>query len=126
MIILDTSVLIDAIAGTQRSALALRRVLERGERTALPALVLYEWFRGSRRPEELARQDALWPEASALAFGPAEAAVAADLYRQVRRPRGREMDLAIAACAICADAELWTLNTSDFADVPGLTLTVSA
>jgi predicted nucleic acid-binding protein len=32
------------------------------------------------------------------------------------------MDLAIAACAIVRDAELWALNPTDFKDVPGLRL----
>lgn len=55
-----------------------------------------------------------------MAFGAQEAARAAELYRNVKRPRKREVDLAIAACALCADAVLWTLNVEDFADVPGL------
>ena len=33
-----------------------------------------------------------------------------------------DVDLAIAACAIEWGAALWTLNRSDFDDVPGLTL----
>ncbi len=53
-------------------------------------------------------------------FGPDDAATAADLYRTIRRPRGREVDLAIAACAITRDACLWTLNRDDFKDIPGL------
>jgi predicted nucleic acid-binding protein len=32
------------------------------------------------------------------------------------------MDLAIAACAIIRDAELWTLNRGGFKDIPGLRL----
>jgi predicted nucleic acid-binding protein len=32
------------------------------------------------------------------------------------------MDLAIAACAIAREAELWTLNPADFEDIPGLRL----
>ena len=120
MILLDTSVLIDALTGARRSAPAVRRAIERGERVTLATLVLYEWLRGPRRPEELAAQEALWPRESAIAFGPAEAATAAELYRSVRSPRGREIDLAIAACAICWDAWLWTLNPDDFRDVPGL------
>ena len=43
-------------------------------------------------------------------------------YRQARRPRGREIDLAIAASAILGDAAHWTLNPQDFADLPGLRL----
>ena len=34
----------------------------------------------------------------------------------------REIDIAIAACAIRHEAALWTLNTADFADIPGLRL----
>jgi predicted nucleic acid-binding protein len=85
-------------------------------------LVYYEWLRGTRLPQELALAERLFPRESAIVFGPAEAAMSAKLYRSVRRPRGREMDLAIAACAIVRDAELWTLNPTDFKDVPGLRL----
>jgi predicted nucleic acid-binding protein len=73
-------------------------------------------------PQELAAQEALFPADSAIPFGFAEAALSAKLYKSARRPRGREIDLAIAACAIGRQAELWTLNTSDFADLPGLRL----
>ncbi|MGA3025774.1 MAG: type II toxin-antitoxin system VapC family toxin [Bryobacteraceae bacterium] len=122
MIVLDTSVLIDSLTGPRRSSAALREAIEKGERILLPSLVLYEWLRGPRMPAELAAQEALFPAESAIAFGPAEAAVSAELYRSVRRPRGREIDLAIAACAILRDAVLWTLNTADFADIPRLRL----
>lgn len=122
MILLDTSVLVDALTGTRRSAPALRRAIESGDRIALSTLVLYEWQRGPRRTEELAAQEALWPSDAAIAFGPEEAATAATLYRSIRTPRGREIDLAIAACAICWSATLWTLNIKDFRDVPGLEL----
>ena len=36
--------------------------------------------------------------------------------------RGREIDLAIAACALDDGAAIWTLNPGDFRDVPGLRL----
>lgn len=122
MILLDTSVLIDSLAGRRRSAEHLRRAIEQGQRIAIPALVLYEWLRGPRLPAELAAQEALLPRESTLVFGPAEAALAAELYRIVRRPRGREIDLAIAACAIRREADIWTLNSNDFEDIPGLRL----
>jgi predicted nucleic acid-binding protein len=122
VIVLDTSVLIDALTGPRRSAPALRRAIEQGERILLPSLVLYEWLRGPRRPQELAAQEALFPASAAVAFGPAEAARAAQLYVQLPRPRGREIDLAVAACALILDARLWTLNSRDFRDLPGLEL----
>jgi predicted nucleic acid-binding protein len=123
LIVLDTSVLIDSLTGPRRLAAALRHHIERGERIQVPSLVLYEWLRGPRLPQELAAQEALFPSDSAIPFGFAEAALSAKLYKSVGRPRGREIDLAIAACAISRQAELWTLNSSNFADLPGLRLT---
>jgi len=122
LIHLDTSVLVDSLTGPRRSADSLRGALERGERVLLSAVVLYEWLRGPRRDEELAAQEALFPTATAVAFGPEEALIAARLYGAVARPRGREIDLAVAACAMAQTAALWTLNARDFRDVPGLRL----
>jgi len=119
---LDTSLLVDALTGPRRSAGALRKTIERGERVTLSTLVLYEWRRGPRQPEELAAQEALFPNESVVPFGRQEAVLAAELYRAIRRPRGREIDLAIAACALANEAEFWTLNPQDFRDIPGLTI----
>ena len=104
----------------------MRALVHRGERLILCTLVLYEWLRGPRLPEELAIQEALFPAAVALPFGPEEARVAAALYDAVERPHRREADLAIAACAIVRGAELWTLNPSDFRDLPRLELYVGS
>ena len=120
MVVVDTSALIDSLVGPRRSASRLRALIEEGERLLLPALVLYEWWRGPRLPEELAAQEALLPSAEALTFGAEEAELASRLYRTVRRPRGREIDLAIAAHAVTRAVGLWTLNVDDFADIPGL------
>jgi len=119
---LDTSVLVDALTGFRRSAPALRRFFEQGERVVLSTLVLYEWRRGPRRDAELHHQEELFPAEQAQPFGPREAAVAAELYRSVSRARDREFDLAVAACALTSGAMLWTLNRADFRDIPGLTL----
>ena len=122
MILLDTSVLIDGLTGTKRSGPALRAAIERGERLVIPCLVLYEWLRGRRVPEELGIQEALFPSEQAIPFGPTEAAISAKLYQSLKRPRGREMDLAIAACALSHAKPLWTLNRADFQDIPDLRL----
>ena len=122
MIALDTSVLVGCFTGPRPLASALRRVLDGGELLAVPAIVLYEWLRGPRLPTELADQEAILPAEQSLRFGPREAAASAQLYRSVPRARGREFDLAIAACALTHQAALWTLNASDFRDIPGLRL----
>lgn len=100
----------------------MRSFIEAGERLGLPALVLYEWRRGPRLEQEVAAQEALFPSHAALPFGAAEANLSSELYKTVRRPRGREIDLAIAAHAILQDASLWTLNEEDFEDIPDLEL----
>jgi len=120
LIVLDTSVLVDALCGDMDSEPAIRAALTRGEELLLTSLVLYEWLRGPRLERELQTQRALLPSDRALPFGPEEAAEAARLYRTLPRARGRETDLAIAACAITWEAELWTLNLEDFEDIPGL------
>lgn len=122
MIALDTSVLVETLGAGGARAGELRAVFEGGERVVLPTLVLYEWLRGPRIPEELAAQEALLPADEAIPFGASEAALAARLYRALPRARGREVDLAIAACALSWNATLWTLNRGDFDDVPGLRL----
>jgi predicted nucleic acid-binding protein len=122
VIFLDTSLLVDALTGPRRSAAASRHAIQEGERTQLPSLVLYEWLRGSRVPRELAAQESLFPSEAAVPFGWQDAALSAKLYRSVRRARGREVDIAIAACAMTHEAQLWALNTADFEDIPGLRL----
>ncbi len=122
MIHLDTSVLIDSLTGPRRSAPALRRTIDRGERILFSTIVLYEWLRGQRSAAELNAQEGLFPRAAAVPFGSDEARIAADLYRAITRGRGREIDLAIAAIAMAQNASLWTLNIEDFRDIDGLTL----
>jgi predicted nucleic acid-binding protein len=119
---LDTSALVDALTGPRASLDELIRLTTEGHRLALSALVLYEWLRGPRSRPELVVQEELFPRAAAVPFGSAEADAAAGLYGRVTRARGREIDLAIAACAITDGASLWTLNRDDFRDIPGLRL----
>lgn len=119
---LDTSALVGAFAGSRLEIERLTGLLAEGHRLTLSTVVLYEWLRGPRTVAELDVQAGLMPADAVSVFGPDEAAQAASLYRSLRRPRGRDLDLAIAACALCQQATLWTLNRNDFDDIPGLRL----
>jgi predicted nucleic acid-binding protein len=127
MILLDTSVLIEAATGAESSLIParMRLFIANAERIVVPSLVFYEFLRGPRRPEELAFQEALFPVGQALPYGAVEAQMSAALYKSLSRARGRELDLAIAACAIVHDAALWTLNVKDFSNIPGLRMVPS-
>ena len=92
----DTSALVDALTGPRRSLDVLIGLTEEGHRLSISAIVLYEWLRGPRTRAELAVQEDLFPQKRAVPFGPEQAAVAARLYGVVKRPRGREIDLAVA------------------------------
>jgi predicted nucleic acid-binding protein len=124
MIVLDTSILIDGISGSGYNPVReqIRERLARGETMLVPTLVLYEWLRGPRTLDEIAAQEAAFPRPEAIDFGIREAELSARLYKAVTRPRTREIDLGIAACAIVRNASLWTANVNDFADIPGLRL----
>lgn len=119
---LDTSALVDALTGPRRSLDTLIGLAEDGHRLSLSAIVLYEWLRGPRVRPELVAQEELFPRHACVPFGPAQADAAARLYRSVKGARGRELDLAVAACALADGASLWTLNRRDFDDIPNLKL----
>ncbi len=119
---LDTSALIDALTGPRRSLERLSAFVAEGHRVILSTIVMYEWLRGPRTTAELRVQEELFPRRAAVPFDAEAAAQAAMLYRQTARARGREIDLAVAACALAQGAALWTLNHDDFGDLPGLEL----
>lgn len=119
---LDTSVLIDALTRDKLLLPPIMRILDRGDRLALSTMVLFEWLRGPRGRDDLEAQGLLFPSHEALPFEAADAEISARIYRSVTRPRSREADIAIAACAIRHEAALWTVNAGDFADIPGLRL----
>ena len=118
----DTSVLIDTLTGPSPSPDPIEQQIRRGHRLSISSLVLFEWLRGPRTDAERLLRANLFPDHDVVAFGFDEAMRAAVLYRDLRRARQREVDIAIAACAIEHEAVLWTLNPADFEDISGLTL----
>lgn len=119
---LDTSALVGALAGRRLSLPRLHGFVREGHRLKLSVPVLYEWLRGPRTVGELQDQETLLPRRAAVPFDAEAAATAAGLYSELDNVRNREMDLAIAACALVEDAVLWTLNAEDFRDIPELKL----
>jgi predicted nucleic acid-binding protein len=119
---LDTSALVGALAGSRPEFERLAGLLADGHRLTVSTIALYEWVRGPRSAAELDVQNALMPPEQVCPFGVEDAALAARLYQSLRRPRSRDLDLAIAACAMVQQATLWTLNRKDFDDIPGLRL----
>ncbi len=122
MILLDTSVVIAAFGADRTAYAPLLKLLDHDEPVVLCTVVLYEWLRGPRTAPEIEFQERVLPAADALPFAQPEAALAADVYRSEKRARNREVDIMIAATAMYHKARLWTLSTSDFADISGLQL----
>lgn len=122
LIHLDTSLLVDAFTGPHRMLPSLVAATRAGHVIECCALVEYEWLRGPRVPSEVDAVTRFLGPDGVVAFGRIEAATAARLFRQARRARQRQADLVVAACAIERGARLWTLNPSDFEDLPGLML----
>jgi predicted nucleic acid-binding protein len=122
LIHVDTSVLVDAFTGPRRSLAPLETATINGEVVSFCSIVLYEWLRGPRTEDEVETVRAFFETDRLANFGEGDATTAAALFRQVKRARQRQADLAIAACAIEDGAALWTLNADDFDDVPGLRL----
>ena len=122
LIHLDTSVLVDAFTGPRRSLAPLESATIDGEVVTFCSIVLYEWLRGPRTNNEVETVRAFFQTDRLVLFGERDAQTAAALYRQVRKARQRQADLAIAACAIEDGAALWTLNAADFDDIPDLKL----
>jgi predicted nucleic acid-binding protein len=122
LIHVDTSVLVDAFTGPRRSLASLESATIKGEVVTFCSIVLYEWLRGPRTEDEVETVRLFFETDRLATFGERDAKTAALLFRQIKRARQRQADLAIAACAIEEGAALWTLNASDFDDVPGLRL----
>jgi len=119
---LDASVLIDILTRQRPLLGAYERTVAARHRVGMSTIALYEWLRGPRTDLEIRLQREICPDDRIASFGSSEAAVAADLYRRVKSARGREADIAIAACALEHGAAIWTTNPRDFANIPGVRL----
>jgi predicted nucleic acid-binding protein len=113
MIHLDTNYLIGLLVKGSAAAADVDAWLAADESLAASAIVWAEFLNGPVTPVEISRAEAVL-QSRILPFGRAEAALAAELFNQTGRRRGSRFDCLIAATAILAQAELATVNQSDF------------
>ena len=113
MIHLDTNYLIGLLVRGSREAADVERWLQAGESLAASAIAWSEFLNGPVTPMEIIRAEAV-VQSRVVSFGQAEAVLTANLFNQTGRRRGSRFDCLIAATAILNQAELATLNQSDF------------
>jgi predicted nucleic acid-binding protein len=125
MIHLDTNYLIGLLVKGSPQAVAVDGWLGAGQTLAGSAISWTEFLNGPVTPLEVSRAEAVL-QSRIISFGQAQAVLAADLFNKTGRRRGSRFDCLIAATAMMAQAELATVNHSDFkVFVPhGLKLTV--
>jgi len=113
MIHLDTNYLIGLVAKGSAVALEVDAWLAAGESFAASAVAWTEFLNGPATPLAVSRAEAVL-ESRVISFGKAEAVLAAELFNKTGRRRGSRFDCLIAATAILAQAEIATVNQSDF------------
>lgn len=113
MIHLDTNYLIGLPVKGSAVALDVDGWLAAGESLAASAIAWTEFLNGPVTPLAISRAEAVL-QSRIIPFGQAEAVLAADLFNKTGRRRGSRFDCLIAATAILAQAEVATVNQSDF------------
>ena len=123
MVVIDTSVIIDHLRqkGRVETGLDVLWRSPHGEDPAVSVITIQELFRGTstRHPEiEIAVEETIAGMVK-LTLTETIARQAGKLMRD-RKPRIEFADAAIAATTLEHRAKLLTLNTKDFAGIPGL------
>lgn len=123
MIVVDSDVLIDALAGQEPSLARLEKEI-RGGRVATTTVNVFELLTGSRDPEALDRVESLLSPFEVLALDEPAAQEAAEARRTLEA-RGEGIHLAdylIAGVCLRHSAPLLTRNHKHFERVPRLVL----
>ncbi len=113
MIHLDTNYLIGLLVKGSPQALHVDAWLAAGQPLATGAIAWTEFLNGPVSPLEVTRTEAVL-QSRIVPFGRPEAVLAADLFNKTGRRRGSRFDCLIAATAMLAQAEIATVNQSDF------------
>jgi predicted nucleic acid-binding protein len=113
MIHLDTNYLIGLLVKGSPQALHVDGWLAAGQSLAAGAVAWTEFLNGPVSPLEVSRTEAVL-QSRIVPFGRPEAVLAAELFNKTGRRRGSRFDCLIAATAMLAQAEIATVNQSDF------------
>lgn len=128
--ILDTGIIIRELNREKRAAELLNHLRNRGV-VEVSAITVMEVFAGCRDEDEEAKAGQLFDLIRPIALDEEAAAIAGKLVRKYPVLFGKTVergspDALIAATAICADAQLVTLDRKDFGRLtePGLVTTI--
>jgi predicted nucleic acid-binding protein len=113
MIHLDTNYLIGLLVKGSPQAAHVDGWLAAGQPLAAGAVAWTEFLNGPVSPLEVSRTEAVL-QSRIVPFGRPEAVLAAELFNKTGRRRGSRFDCLIVATAILAQAEIATVNQSDF------------
>ena len=113
MIHLDANYLIGLLVKGSPQAGDVDGWLAAGQTLAASAIAWTEFLNGPVTPLEVSRAEAVL-QSRIVPFGKQEAVLAADLFNRTGRWRGSRFDCLIAATAILTQAEVATVNQSDF------------
>jgi predicted nucleic acid-binding protein len=113
MIHLDTNYLIGLLVKGSPQAQHVDGWLAAGQSLATGAIAWTEFLNGPVGPLKVSRTEAVL-QSRIVPFGRPEAVLAADLFNKTGRRRGSRFDCLIAATAMLAQAEIATVNQSDF------------
>lgn len=113
MIHLDTNYLIGLLVRGSPEAAKVDQWLALGESLAASAIAWTEFINGPVTASEASQVETVL-QFQIIPFGKSEAALASDLFNKTGRRRGSRFDCLIAATAILHQAELATINQSDF------------
>lgn len=113
MIHLDTNYLIGLLVKGSPQALEVDAWLAAGQTLATGAIAWTEFLNGPVSAMEVTRAEAVL-QSRIVPFGRPEAVLAAELFNKTGRRRGSRFDCLIAATAMLAQAEVATVNQSDF------------
>ncbi len=112
--------LVKALSLPGRERDLFRKLAAQPVRFEMSAIAWYEFARGPRTPEVLARARAQLADDGVITFSEELSERAADVFRRLGSPRKRAADIVIAVTAIHRGAQLLTANTRDYSGIEGL------